>query len=163
MKIGLGFDAHRLAAGRDLVLGGVKIPFARGLLGHSDADVLTHSVMDAVLGACALGDIGRHFPDTDAAYKGADSLRLLALVRQKAAAAGWAVGNIDAVVMAEQPRLTPYFAEMREKIAGALGIPAERVSLKATTTEGLGFVGREEGIAAQAVVLMEEINETLAL
>ncbi|MDR1321277.1 MAG: 2-C-methyl-D-erythritol 2,4-cyclodiphosphate synthase [Gracilibacteraceae bacterium] len=163
MKIGLGFDAHRLAAGRDLVLGGVKIPFSRGLLGHSDADVLTHSVMDAVLGACALGDIGRHFPDTDAAYKDADSIRLLALVRQKAAAAGWAVGNIDAVVMAEQPRLAPYFAEMREKIAGALGISAERVSLKATTTEGLGFVGREEGIAAQAVVLMEGIDETLAL
>ncbi|MDR1961374.1 MAG: 2-C-methyl-D-erythritol 2,4-cyclodiphosphate synthase [Gracilibacteraceae bacterium] len=154
----MGFDAHRLVPGRELVLGGVKIPFALGLLGHSDADVLTHCVMDAVLGACALGDIGRHFPDTDEAYKGASSILLLAEVRKKAAAAGFTAGNVDAVIMAEQPKLAPYFDAMRAEIALALGLSKERVSLKATTTEGLGFTGRGEGMAAQAVVLMEETD-----
>jgi 2-C-methyl-D-erythritol 2,4-cyclodiphosphate synthase len=161
--VGLGFDIHRLTPGRALVLGGVKIPFSRGLLGHSDADVLTHSVMDAVLGACALGDIGRHFPDTDPAYKDISSIRLLNRTRQIAAAAGFAVSSLDAVIMAEEPKLNPYFEAMRAEIAGALGIAAERVSLKATTAEGLGFVGRGEGMAAQAVALVEEINGTAGL
>jgi 2-C-methyl-D-erythritol 2,4-cyclodiphosphate synthase len=154
--VGLGFDVHRLAEGRALVLGGVRIPFARGLLGHSDADVLTHSVMDAVLGACALGDIGRHFPDTDPAYRDASSIRLLGAVRRKAAAAGCAVVGLDAVIMAEQPKLAPYIDAMRAELAGALELQVERVSVKATTTEGLGFTGRGEGMAAQAVVLLEE-------
>jgi 2-C-methyl-D-erythritol 2,4-cyclodiphosphate synthase len=141
-----------------LVLGGVEIPFSCGLLGHSDADVLTHCVTDAVLGACALGDIGRHFPDTDPAYKGVSSIRLLSLARRKAAAAGFAVSWVDAVIMAEQPKLAPYIDGMRARIAEALGVRAGQVSVKATTTEGLGFTGRGEGMAAQAVVLMEETD-----
>ena len=156
IRIGHGYDVHRLVEGRRCIIGGVDIPFELGLDGHSDADVLTHAVMDALLGALALGDIGRHFPDTDPAYKGADSLALLrhvsALIREK----GWQVGNIDATVLAQAPKLAPYREQMRANIAGALSIPVSRVSIKATTEEGLGFTGSGEGIAAHAVALLEQ-------
>ena len=156
MRIGHGYDVHRLVEGRKLILGGVEIPFEKGLLGHSDADVLLHALMDALLGAAALGDIGRLFPDTDPAYEGADSLLLLrrvaALVREK----GFAVSNLDCTVLAQRPKLMPHVPRMRETIADALGIPVERVSVKATTEEGLGFTGEGLGIAAHAVVLLEE-------
>lgn len=157
MRVGIGYDVHALAAGRSLILGGVKIPYEKGLLGHSDADVLSHAVMDAVLGALSLGDIGKLFPDTDPAYEGADSLELMkktaGLMREK----GYHVGNVDAVIIAQEPKLSPYTQRMRENIAGALSCPAEDVSVKATTEEHLGFTGRGEGIAAQAVCLLEKI------
>ncbi|MCL1952395.1 MAG: 2-C-methyl-D-erythritol 2,4-cyclodiphosphate synthase [Oscillospiraceae bacterium] len=156
MRIGHGYDVHRLVPGRALVLGGVPIPFERGLLGHSDADVLTHAVMDALLGAAALGDIGRHFPDTDAQYEGADSLGLLRRVCGLIARAGYSIGNIDATVIAERPKLASYIPEMRHKIAQACGIDIGRVNVKATTEEGLGFTGAGEGIAAHAAALLEE-------
>ena len=154
MRIGHGYDVHRFAEGRDLVLGGVTIPHDRGLLGHSDADVLTHAVMDALLGAAVLGDIGLHFPDSDPAYRGISSLTLLSRVGELLAEKGYRVGNIDATVVAEEPKLRPYIDAMREKIAAALGIKPERVSVKATTEEGLGFTGERLGIAAHAVCLL---------
>lgn len=158
VRVGIGYDVHRLVEGRPLILGGVRLPHERGLVGHSDADVLTHAVMDALLGAAALGDIGQRFPDTDQAYAGADSLALLRRVREFVAGAGWQVQNVDAVVAAARPRLAPHVSEMRERLAAALGCAAGAVSVKATTTEGLGFTGREEGIAAQAVVLLETME-----
>ncbi|MCL2301188.1 MAG: 2-C-methyl-D-erythritol 2,4-cyclodiphosphate synthase [Firmicutes bacterium] len=153
MRIGHGYDVHRLVPGRALVLGGVRIPHETGLLGHSDADVLTHAVMDALLGACALGDIGRHFPDSDEAFSGADSLGLLRRVRAMVGREGYAVANIDATVVAEQPKLAPYIPEMRANLARACEVPSAGVNVKATTEEGLGLAG--EGIAAHAVVLLE--------
>lgn len=153
-RIGQGYDVHRLVEGRKLILGGVEIPWERGLLGHSDADVLLHAVMDALLGAAALGDIGAHFPDTDAQYAGADSAQLLLRVGELLRNAGWRVVNVDATVIAQRPRLAPYILQMRENIARALEIEIARVSVKATTEEHLGFTGRGEGISAQAVALL---------
>ena len=155
-RIGHGYDVHRLTEGRRLILGGVEIPYALGLDGHSDADVLVHAVMDALLGALALGDIGQHFPDTDPAYSGADSCVLLARVGALLAREGWQVGNIDATVLAQRPKLAPYIPAMRQRIAAALGIEPGQVSVKATTEEGLGFTGAGEGIAAHAVSLLNE-------
>ncbi len=155
MRIGSGYDVHRLAEGEELVLGGVKIPWEYGLLGHSDADVLVHAVMDALLGAAALGDIGRHFPDTDPAYKGISSIALLKKVVEKLKEAGYNIVNIDSTVVAQKPKLAPYIDQMRENIAEAAGIGPDRVSVKATTEEGLGFTGDLSGIAAQAVCLIE--------
>jgi 2-C-methyl-D-erythritol 2,4-cyclodiphosphate synthase len=154
MRIGHGYDVHRLAEGRKLILGGVDIPWEKGLLGHSDADVLLHAVADAILGAIAEGDIGRHFPDTDPRYKGADSLKLLSHVMALAAARGYRLGNLDATVVAQRPKLAPHIQEMRANIAAALDAVVDRVNVKATTTEELGFTGRGEGIAAYAVVLL---------
>ena len=155
MRIGHGYDVHKFAQGRALVLGGVKIPHDKGLLGHSDADVLTHAIMDALLGAAALGDIGLHFPDKDPAYSGIDSQILLKKVGALLLEKGYSIANIDATVIAEEPRLRSYIDQMREKIAGTLGIGIDRVSVKATTEEGLGFTGARLGIAAHAVCLLE--------
>lgn len=155
MRIGHGYDVHRLVPGRRLVLGGVEIPWEKGLLGHSDADVLLHALMDAILGAAALGDIGKLFPDSDPAYEGADSLKLLRQVGERVAAAGWRLGNADCTVIAQAPKLAPHIPAMRENIALALGVGAERVSVKATTEERLGFTGSGEGVAAHAVCLLE--------
>ena len=157
MRIGHGYDVHRLVVGRDLILGGVNIPFEKGLLGHSDADVLTHAVMDALLGAAALGDIGKHFPDSDPAYKGADSLMLTREVATLLWVKNYRIGNVDATILAQAPKLAPHIPQMRENLAKALGIPMDAVSIKATTEEGLGFTGTGEGIAAHAVCLLEEI------
>lgn len=154
MRIGHGYDVHRLVEGRKLILGGVEIPFEKGLLGHSDADVLLHAVMDALLGAAALGDIGQHFPDTDPAYSGADSLCLLARVGELLQKSGWKPTNIDATVLCQRPKLMPYLPAMREKIAQTLAMPVDAVSVKATTEEHLGFTGAGEGIAAHAVALL---------
>lgn len=154
MRVGHGYDVHRLTSGRALVLGGVTIPYERGLLGHSDADVLTHAVMDALLGAAALGDIGALFPDTDPAYAGADSVGLLRRVRAVLAQNGWAAASLDATVLCQAPKLAPHIPAMRENLAAALGVPARDVSVKATTEEGLGFTGRGEGIAAHCVCLL---------
>lgn len=156
MRIGIGFDVHKLVLGRKLVLGGVVIPFEKGLLGHSDADVLVHAINDALLGACALGDIGKHFPDTDPEYKDIDSIILLKKVKDLLKDRGYRVINIDSVICAQRPKLAPYIDEMRRNIADTLGIAVEQISIKATTTEGLGFEGREEGISAQAVCLIEK-------
>ncbi len=156
MRIGHGYDVHRLTEGRRLVLGGVEVPYERGLLGHSDADVLTHAVMDALLGAAGLGDIGRAFPDTDPAYEGISSLLLLERVMDTVKQNGFAVGNVDVTVITQRPKLAPYLGEMRENLAKRLDVPAQRVNIKATTEEGLGFTGRGEGIAAHAVALLEE-------
>lgn len=156
VRIGYGYDVHRLVEGRPLVLGGVRIPHERGLLGHSDADVLTHAVIDALLGAAALGDIGAHFPDTDEVWRGADSLHLLETVVARVRAAGFAVGNVDATVVLERPKLRPHVEAMRENLARALGVEVGRVSVKATRGEGMGFVGRAEGAAAHAVCLLVE-------
>lgn len=153
-RIGHGYDVHRLVEDRALILGGVTVPHTLGLLGHSDADVLVHAVMDALLGAAALGDIGKHFPDTDERYRGISSLLLLAEVRRVLDTAGYAVGNIDATLIAQKPKLAPYIPAMRENIAQTLGIPVADVNVKATTEEKLGFTGREEGIAAHAVCLL---------
>ena len=157
MRIGHGYDVHRLVEGRKLILGGVEIPFQKGLLGHSDADVLTHAVMDALLGALALGDIGKHFPDSDPAYKGADSLMLAREVAKLLLAQNYRIGNVDATVLAQAPKLAPHIPQMRENLALALGVPTDAVSVKATTEEGLGFTGIGEGIAAHAVCLLEEL------
>ncbi|MBS3898590.1 MAG: 2-C-methyl-D-erythritol 2,4-cyclodiphosphate synthase [Dethiobacter sp.] len=154
MRIGIGYDVHRLVSGRPLILGGVSVPYQRGLLGHSDADVLVHAVMDAMLGALALGDLGKHFPDTEAAYKDISSLKLLERVKTLCLGKGYKVANIDAVIIAERPKLAPYVQAMRENIAAVLAVSAELVSVKATTTEGLGFCGSGEGVAAQAVILL---------
>ncbi len=154
MRIGIGYDVHQLQEGRKLILGGVLIPCDKGLLGHSDADVLVHAIIDALLGALAMGDIGVLFPDTDNRYKGVSSLELLDQVFERIVQKGWSIGNIDAVIMAENPKLRPFISEMSERIAKCLHVETEQVSIKATTTEKLGFVGREEGIASQAVVLL---------
>lgn len=156
MRIGHGYDVHRLVEGRDLILGGVKIDYEKGLDGHSDADVLLHAVSDALLGAAGLGDIGRHFPDTDPQYKGADSLKLLAIVGRKVAEKGFRVGNIDVTMIAQKPKLKDHIAEMERNIASALGIAPDRVNVKATTEEKLGFTGTGEGMACHAVCLLEE-------
>ena len=156
MRIGHGYDVHRLVPGRDLILGGVKIPYERGLDGHSDADVLLHAVSDALLGAAGLGDIGRHFPDTDPKYKGADSLVLLNIVGQKVAQKGYRVSNIDVTMIAQKPKLKDYISRMEENIASALGLDPERVNVKATTEEKLVFTGTGEGMACHAVCLLEE-------
>ena len=153
-RIGMGYDVHRLVEGRKLVLGGVQIPYELGLLGPSDADVLLHAIMDALLGAAALGDIGKHFPDTDPRYAGISSLLLLQEVGKLLSGRGYAIGNIDAVIIAQRPKLAPYREEMRMRIAKTLGISPEQISVKATTEEGLGFTGRGEGICAQAVALL---------
>ena len=157
MRIGHGYDVHRLVEGRKLILGGVEIPFEKGLLGHSDADVLVHAVMDAVLGAAALGDIGKHFPDTDPAYAGADSLALARAVAELLKKEGWRVENIDATLLCQRPKLAPHIPAMRENLAAAFGVEAGAVSVKATTEEHLGFTGEGLGIAAHAVALIERI------
>ena len=156
MRIGHGYDVHKLVEGRDLILGGVKIDHRKGLLGHSDADVLLHAVSDALLGAAGLGDIGRHFPDTDPQYKGADSLKLLAIVGKKVASAGYRVSNIDVTMIAQKPKLKDHIGAMEQNIASALGLDVSRVNVKATTEERLGFTGREEGLSCHAVCLLEE-------
>ena len=156
MRIGHGYDVHRLVEGRDLILGGVKMEHNLGLLGHSDADVLLHAVSDALLGAAGLGDIGKHFPDTDPQYKGADSLKLLEIVAQKVREAGYRVSNIDVTMIAQKPKLRPYIEQMERNIADAVGINALRVNVKATTEERLGFTGEEKGMACHAVCLLEE-------
>ena len=156
MRIGHGYDVHKLVEGRDLILGGVKIPYEKGLLGHSDADVLLHAVSDALLGAAGLGDIGRHFPDTDPRYKGADSLELLRIVGRKVRAAGYRVSNVDVTMIAQRPKLKDYIDRMKENIASVLEIASDRVNVKATTEEHLGFTGTGEGMSCHAVCLLEE-------
>ena len=156
MRIGHGYDVHRLVEGRDLILGGVKIDYEKGLLGHSDADVLLHAVSDALLGAAGLGDIGRHFPDTDPQYKGADSLELLREVGRKISEKGFRVGNIDVTMIAQKPKLKDFIPQMQENIAAAVGVAPDRVNVKATTEEKLGFTGSGEGMACHAVCLLEE-------
>lgn len=155
MRIGLGFDTHAFAPGRALILGGVHIPYEQGLMGHSDADVLAHAVCDALLGAAQLGDIGQHFPDTDPAYRGADSLHLLTCCMQMVRQAGWELENVDAVLIAQAPKFAPYRPQMQQNMARAMGVEPICISVKATTTEHLGFCGRKEGIAAQAVCLLK--------
>ena len=156
MRVGMGYDVHKLVEGRDLILGGVKVPHTLGLLGHSDADVLIHAIMDALLGAAALGDIGKHFPDTDERYEGASSIALLKETVKILDENGFKIGNIDATIIAQKPKLKPYIDGMRQNIAAAAGLDINRVSVKATTEEGLGFTGEMKGIAAQAVALIEE-------
>jgi 2-C-methyl-D-erythritol 2,4-cyclodiphosphate synthase len=160
MRIGQGFDVHTLVPGRKLIVGGVEIPFDRGLEGHSDADVLLHAITDALLGAAALGDIGRHFPDTDPTHRGADSRALLRAAIAKVSAAGFMVGNVDATIIAQAPKMVPHIPAMVRHIAVDLGIDAGRINVKAKTTERLGFIGRGEGIAAEAVVLLEDAPKT---
>jgi len=161
MRIGSGYDVHRLVPDRKLIIGGVEIAHPTGLLGHSDADVLTHAVMDALLGAAGLGDIGQHFPDSDPAYAGADSLQLLTAVTEKLAGAGYIIINIDATIIAQSPKMAPHIPLMRQKLAAACGISENQINIKATTEEGLGFTGRGEGIAAQAVCLIENLPQTV--
>lgn len=156
MRVGIGYDVHRLVEGRKLILGGVEIEFERGLSGHSDADVLSHAIGDALLGAASLGDLGRHFPDSDERYKGISSLRLLEEIRSKLMDKGFGIINIDATIVAEVPKLAPYIEKMRKRLSDTLKIPLEDLSVKATTTEGLGFAGRGEGIACYAVVSLEK-------
>jgi 2-C-methyl-D-erythritol 2,4-cyclodiphosphate synthase len=158
-RSGIGYDIHPLIGGRKLFLGGVEIPFDKGLSGHSDADVLLHAVADALLGAAGRGDIGEHFPDTDRQYKGIASLQLLKMVRQELGKAGWEPLNVDCVLLAEAPKIGPYKGQMKALIAGALNIPPERVNVKATTNEGLGFVGRREGMAAYATALVRSAQQ----
>lgn len=158
MRIGMGYDVHRLVPDRDLILGGVKIPYEMGLLGHSDADVMLHAVMDALLGAAALGDIGKHFPDTDPAYKGISSILLLEHVGKLIEEKGYLIGNIDATIIAQRPKMAPHIAQMRKNMAGALHISEDRINVKATTEEGLGFTGGGLGISSQAICLLEEIG-----
>ena len=156
MRVGMGYDVHKLTAGRPLILGGVTVPHTLGLLGHSDADVLVHAIMDALLGAAALGDIGKHFPDTDPAYKGISSMKLLEHVRDLIAEKGYIVENIDATIIAQKPKLRPFIEQMENNVAGTLGISADQVNIKATTEEGLGFTGEGLGISSQAICLLEE-------
>lgn len=153
-RTGLGYDVHPLVPGRPLILGGVEIPYPLGLQGHSDADVLSHAVGDALLGAAGLGDLGRHFPDSDPRYRGISSLKLLEVIREKIRLRGWALVNVDSTVVAQKPRLADYLESMGERLAGTLQVTADRINVKATTTEGLGFAGRQEGLAAYAVVLL---------
>jgi len=157
-RTGIGFDAHALAEGRPLVIGGVRIPHSRGLLGHSDADVLVHAVMDAILGALALGDIGEHFPDTEDEFEGANSLELLSRVQKMIEDKGYCCENLDSIIIAEKPKLKSYIGEMRENLTSVLKINIDQLSIKATTTEHMGFTGREEGIVAQAIVLLKSNN-----
>ena len=159
MRIGMGYDVHKLVEGRDLIIGGIKIPYEKGLLGHSDADVLLHAISDALLGAAAMGDIGKHFPDTDERFAGADSLNLLAMVGAMLEAECYMIENIDATIIAQAPKMRPYIDRMRENIAAALGIDVSQVSVKATTEEGLGFTGSGEGISAQAICLLNTPRE----
>lgn len=156
LRIGQGFDVHQLVEGRPLIIGGVRIPYEKGLLGHSDADVLLHTITDAILGALALGDIGKHFPDTDPKWKDADSSKLLASVWEMVQKQGYKLGNLDATIIAQKPKMAPYIPAIREKIATLLKVELDQVNVKATTTEKLGFTGREEGIAAMAAVLLEK-------
>ena len=160
MRVGMGYDVHKLVEGRKLILGGVEIPHPLGLLGHSDADVLVHAIMDALLGAAALGDIGRHFPDTDSRYKGISSMKLLEHVRDLLEENGYVVENIDATVIAQKPKLRPYIEQMEENIAETLGIAKDQINIKATTEEGLGFTGTQQGISAQAVCLLNGFYES---
>lgn len=157
MRIGHGFDVHRLVPDRKLILGGIEIPYELGLLGHSDADVLAHALMDAMLGACAMGDIGHLFPDNDDRFLGADSMKLLEEVTRATAEKGWQLGNCDVTVICQKPKLAPYIDEMRENLADVIGVEPCQISVKATTTEKLGFTGRGEGIAAEAVCIMTRI------
>ena len=157
MRIGMGYDVHKLVEGRKLILGGVSIPYEKGLLGHSDADVLLHAIMDALLGAAALGDIGKHFPDTDPAYKGISSIRLLEHVGKLIDDKLYVIGNIDATIIAQRPKMAPHIEQMRENVAKALHIDVDQVNIKATTEEGLGFTGTGEGISSQAIVCLETI------
>ena len=159
MRVGMGYDVHKLTENRDLILGGVKIPWEKGLLGHSDADVLIHAVMDALLGAAALGDIGKHFPDTDPNYKGISSVKLLIHVSELLKEHGYEVGNIDATIIAQKPKMAPHIPQMRKNMADALGIPESKINVKATTEEGLGFTGSGEGISSQAICLLTEIQD----
>ncbi len=162
MRIGMGYDVHRLTEGRKLILGGVEIPYEKGLLGHSDADVLIHAVMDALLGAATLGDIGKHFPDTDEQYRGISSIVLLKHVASLLEEKCFVIENIDATVIAQRPKLLPYMEQMRANIADALGLDVDRVNIKATTEEGLGFTGSGEGISAQAVCLLQQLADLIA-
>lgn len=157
MRTGMGYDVHRLVEGRKLILGGVEIPYEKGLLGHSDADVLLHAIMDALLGAAALGDIGKHFPDTDDRYKGISSIKLLEHVGKLLEEHNYLIGNIDATVIAQAPKILPYRDQMIENIASALGISKDRINVKATTEEGLGFTGKKEGISSMAIASLEEV------
>lgn len=159
MRVGMGYDVHRLVQGRDLIMGGVRIPFEKGLLGHSDADVLLHAVMDALLGAAALGDIGKHFPDTDEQYKGISSRKLLSHVGKLLLENGYIIENIDATIIAQKPKMRPYIDEMRKNISDTLGIECDQVNVKATTEEGLGFTGMGEGISAQAICALSGIRD----
>ena len=158
MRVGMGYDVHRLTEGRKLILGGVTIPYEKGLLGHSDADVVVHAIMDALLGAAALGDIGQHFPDTDPAYKGISSIALLKHVGRLLSEHQYVIGNIDATIIAQRPKLAPYREQMMQNVADALGIDRTQVCIKATTEEGLGFTGTGEGISSQAICLLEEVE-----
>ena len=158
MRVGMGYDVHKLVEGRDLIMGGVKIPYEKGLLGHSDADVLLHAISDALLGAAALGDIGKHFPDTDPKYKGADSLKLLEYVGNLIEEKLYVIGNIDATIIAQRPKMAPHIPQMRENIARALRIDVDQVNVKATTEEGLGFTGSGEGISSQAIALLQTVE-----
>ena len=159
MRIGMGYDVHRLVEGRKLILCGVEIPYEKGLLGHSDADVALHAIMDALLGAAALGDIGKHFPDTDPAYEGASSMKLLKEVKKLLDEHCFVIENIDATIIAQRPKLLPYMEEMKKNVASALGLTGDRVNIKATTEEGLGFTGSGEGISSQAVCMLTSIRE----
>ena len=158
MRAGLGYDVHKLVEGRDLILGGVKIPYEKGLLGHSDADVLLHAIMDALLGAAALGDIGRHFPDSDPAYKGISSIKLLEHVGNLLEEHFYVVENIDATIIAQRPKMAPYIEQMRKNIADTLGLDVDQVNVKATTEEGLGFTGTGEGISSQAICSLRKLT-----
>lgn len=158
MRIGLGYDVHKLVEGRDLILGGVNIPHAKGLLGHSDADVLVHAVMDSILGALALGDIGKHFPDTDEKFKGADSIKLLEHVNTLIISKGYKVNNLDCTIIAQAPKMAPYIQIMRKNIANALNTGIDNVNVKATTEEGLGFTGSKEGISSQSICLLVKVD-----
>ncbi|MDY5985563.1 MAG: 2-C-methyl-D-erythritol 2,4-cyclodiphosphate synthase [Lachnoclostridium sp.] len=157
MRIGMGYDVHKLVEGRDLILGGVSIPYEKGLLGHSDADVLLHAIMDALLGAAALGDIGKHFPDTDPKYKGASSIKLLEHVGKLIDEKMYVIGNIDATIIAQRPKMAPHIEQMRKNVADALHIDVDQINIKATTEEGLGFTGSGEGISSQAIACLETI------
>jgi len=159
MRVGLGYDVHKLVEGRKLIIGGVEIPHTHGLLGHSDADVLVHAIMDSMLGALALGDIGKHFPDNDEKYKGADSIKLLEFVNNLIREKGYAIGNIDSTIIAQSPKMAPHIQDMRKNIAKAINTDIDRVNVKATTEEGLGFTGAKEGIAAQSICLLLKVDK----
>lgn len=159
MRVGLGYDVHKLVEGRKLIIGGVNVPHEKGLLGHSDADVLIHAVMDSILGALALGDIGKHFPDTDEKYKGADSMKLLEFVYNLINEKWYGIGNIDCTIIAQSPKMAPHIQNMRENIAKALNTSIENINVKATTEEGLGFTGAKEGIAAQSICLLVKVDK----
>ena len=159
MRVGLGYDVHKLVEGRKLIMGGVEIPHTHGLLGHSDADVLVHAIMDSMLGALSLGDIGKHFPDNDEKYKGADSIKLLEFVNNLIEEKGYAIGNIDSTIIAQSPKMAPHIETMRNNIAKATNTDVSRINVKATTEEGLGFTGAKEGIAAQSICLLLKVDK----